>query len=49
MLIDGKPGRYINKSGKWIFEEGDFNTNESYDLRLQAALDLLQSGKIKTI
>jgi len=49
MLVDGKPGRYINKSGKWIFEEGDFNTNESYDLRLQSALELLQTDNIKSI
>jgi hypothetical protein len=45
MLIDGKPGRYINKSGKWFFEEGDFNTNESYDLRLQTAIDLHYKNK----
>lgn len=43
MLIDGKPGRYINKSDKWIFEEGNFNTNESYDLRLKTAIDLLST------
>ena len=36
--VDGKPGRYINDSGNWLFEAGDFNTNESYDLRLQTAL-----------
>jgi glutathione synthase/RimK-type ligase-like ATP-grasp enzyme len=34
MLIDGKPGRYTNQDDEWVFEEGDFNTNKSYDLRL---------------
>jgi glutathione synthase/RimK-type ligase-like ATP-grasp enzyme len=38
MLVDGKPGRYINKSGQWAFEEGMFNTTESYDLRLKHAI-----------
>lgn len=37
--VDGKPGRYIHQNGRWIFEQGNFNTNESYDLRLQVALD----------
>ncbi len=40
MLVDGKPGRYLNIDGKWVFEPGDFNTNESYDLRLLTALEL---------
>lgn len=43
MLVDGKPGRYIYKEDKWIFEEGMFNTNESYDLRLQHALSMLNN------
>lgn len=38
--VDGKPGRYIFKD-KWIFEPGDFNTNLSFDLRLQNAVYLL--------
>jgi len=43
MLVNGKPGRYIYKNNEWIFEEGMFNTNESYDLRLNFALyDLLK-------
>lgn len=36
--VDGKPGRYIYVNGSWVFEEGMFNSNESYDLRLEAAL-----------
>ena len=35
MLVDNKPGRYIFDKERWIFEEGDFNRNESYNLRLQ--------------
>lgn len=43
MLINGEPGRYISKSGRWIFESGDFNTNESYDLRLETAINLYRN------
>lgn len=39
MLIDGKPGRYIYANNGWNFEEGLFNTNESYDLRLEHAIN----------
>ena len=42
--VDGKPGRYLNKNGKWLFEEGNFNTNESFDLRLQTAINLYQQS-----
>ncbi len=38
--VDGKSGRYLFKNAKWIFEEGDFNSNESFDLRLKVALEL---------
>jgi hypothetical protein len=40
MLVDGKPGRYVFTDGRWVFEAGDFNTHESFDLRVQAAIDL---------
>lgn len=43
--VDGKPGRYIFIDNKWMFEPGNFNTNESYDLRLKTAL--LQYANIK--
>jgi len=36
--VDGKHGRYVHNNNQWEFEEGDFNTNESYDLRLETAL-----------
>lgn len=38
--VDGKPGRYLYQDENWVFEEGMFNANESYDLRLEAALKL---------
>ncbi len=44
MLVDGKPGRYIHKDNQWLFEPGDFNTNESYDLRLKTAISLYEKG-----
>jgi len=44
--VDDKPGRYVYYNKEWIFQEGDFNTNESYDLRLQTAIDLFNSRKI---
>lgn len=40
LKVDGKIGRYIYSDG-WQFEEGDFNTNESYDLRLKHVISLL--------
>jgi hypothetical protein len=43
MLIEDNPGRYIYQSGEWVFEEGDFNTNESYDLRLETAIKLYKN------
>lgn len=46
MLVDGKPGRYVFQDGNWVFEEGDFNTNESFDLRLENALDLYEKGRL---
>lgn len=43
--VNGKPGRYLYKENKWIFELGDFNTNESYDLRLETAIKLYNEKK----
>ena len=39
MLVDGKPGRYLYRDNKWVFEEGDYNSNASYDLRLKTAIE----------
>ena len=36
-------GRYVYQNNQWIFEEGDFNTNESYDLRLETAINLYKN------
>lgn len=45
LAVNGKPGRYVHHSGEWLFEEGDFNTNESYDLRLEVALELFKTNR----
>ncbi|MBN1932419.1 MAG: hypothetical protein JW786_12515 [Desulfobacterales bacterium] len=45
MLVNGRPGRFVHQGGKWRFEEGDFNTNESYDLRLKTAINLFNNGR----
>lgn len=45
MLVDSVPGRYRLAEGKWIFEPGDFASNECYDLRLEHAFTLLRSDK----
>ncbi len=42
MIVDEKPGRYVQKEGRWVFEEGEFNLNNSYDLRLKHVIDLLK-------
>ena len=46
MLVNNIPGRYRLIEGEWIFEEGNFASNECYDLRIEHALKLLrESGK----
>lgn len=35
MCVDGKPGRYLYIGGKWVFEEGMFNDNNSWNLRIE--------------
>jgi hypothetical protein len=42
MKVDDFVGRYTFQNGSWKFEAGDFNTNESYDLRLKAAIEYYQ-------
>jgi glutathione synthase/RimK-type ligase-like ATP-grasp enzyme len=44
MLVDGKPGKYCFVNNKWIFKAGDFNKNESYNLRLEHALGQLKKS-----
>jgi hypothetical protein len=45
-MVDGKPGRYIYQNNRWIFEPGDFNTNESFDLRLKTAVELYEQNRL---
>ena len=40
MKVDGVIGRYIYKN-EWCFEEGDFNSNSSYDLKVKHFLNIL--------
>jgi glutathione synthase/RimK-type ligase-like ATP-grasp enzyme len=42
MSVDGIPGRYIFMNNEWIFEPGNYNSNESYDLRLRTAIELYE-------
>ncbi len=46
MLVDGKMGRYVFDNGQWCFEEGDFNTNESFDLRVRYIIDFIKGNRI---
>jgi len=48
MLVDGIPGRYYKNGGSWIFEEGDFNKNKSFDLRVRYVLNVLEMNKYKS-
>lgn len=44
MIIAGVPGRYRHLDGDWLFEPGHFNANQSFNLRLESALDLYHQG-----
>ncbi|MCC7429249.1 hypothetical protein IT568_00260 [bacterium] len=46
MTVDGVIGRYKNIDSKWIFEAGDFNTNMSYDLRMEHILNILNNKEL---
>ncbi|MFX0132352.1 MAG: RimK family alpha-L-glutamate ligase [Candidatus Hodarchaeota archaeon] len=46
MILDGKPGRYIYRDSQWIFEEGIFNTNNSFDLRVEHVIKLLKNKEL---
>jgi glutathione synthase/RimK-type ligase-like ATP-grasp enzyme len=35
MKVDGIIGRYLYINNQWVFEQGDFNSNQSYNLRLE--------------
>jgi len=40
MSLNSIPGRYRFISNSWQFEPGNFNSNESYNLRLKAIIDI---------
>lgn len=46
MLVDNKPGRYVYRDYAWIFEEGDFASNQCYDLRVKYVLDQLNKNEV---
>jgi hypothetical protein len=46
MILDGIPGRYIHKGSQWVFEQGEFNSNNSYNLRLKHVVKMLDEGKL---
>jgi hypothetical protein len=41
MKVGGIPGRYRFLEGEWVFEPGDWASNQCYDLRLEHALSLI--------
>ena len=41
---NGMPGRFIYSDDNWQFEPGMYNTNLSYDLRLENVLEMLESN-----
>lgn len=41
MLVDGVPGRYRLHNGQWVFEAGDFNRHECFQLRLEHFMAIL--------
>jgi glutathione synthase/RimK-type ligase-like ATP-grasp enzyme len=49
MIKDGKPGRFVYRDNRWVFEEGVFNQNNSYDLRLKHILELLEKVNEETV
>lgn len=45
MRIDGKPGRYLLRDGRFVFEEGVFNRHKSYPLRVADFVEKLRAEK----
>lgn len=46
MYINDIPGRYKYVDGQWIFEEGKFNANGSFNLRIESFLRIIANEKI---
>ncbi|HPR13494.1 MAG TPA: hypothetical protein PLV06_13985 [Bacteroidales bacterium] len=42
MIIEGRPGRYRFRDDEWVFEEGDFASNQCFDLRVDHVIDMLK-------
>jgi len=38
MILDGRPGRFLFREGKWVFEEGTFTQNNCCNLRVEELL-----------
>ncbi len=49
MLVDGEPGRYRKIDGDWVFEAGDFNRIQSFALRLDHFIQLIQQQQLKPV
>lgn len=45
MYIEDKPGRFLYHSGKWNFQEGVFNKNGSFNLRVEDFIKQLKRDK----
>lgn len=43
MLVDGNSGRYKYLNGEWLFEKGYFNKNETFNLRVEYALQIIKN------
>lgn len=49
MLVDGQMGRYRYDEGQWKFEAGDFNRIQSFALRLDHFIQLIQQKQLKPV
>jgi hypothetical protein len=45
MYVDNVPGRYYYKNKTWVFQEGSFNDNQCFDLRVKHILDKFDNIK----
>lgn len=43
--VGENPGRYVFSNNKWEFEAGDFNENESYNLRVKEIIQIILKNK----
>jgi glutathione synthase/RimK-type ligase-like ATP-grasp enzyme len=45
MYVDNAPGRYYYENKTWVFQEGSFNDNQCFDLRVKHILDKFDNIK----